>query len=42
MYIYLAAKRRMGTRVYMWWWYKKGMELVGMWTAAWEAEQGER
>ena len=37
----LAAKRRPGTRVEMWWWEQKGLDLEGMWTAAREAEGTE-
>ena len=37
----LAAKRRPGPRVLIWWWELEGMDLAGMWTAAQEAERTE-
>ena len=39
--LYLAAKRRPGTRVSMWWWEQEGLDLEGMRMAAQEAEQME-
>ena len=39
MDICLAAKRRPGTRVEMRWWEQDDLDLEGMKTAAWEAEQ---
>ena len=35
----LAAKRRPGPRVAMWWWKQEGMDLEGMRTVAREAER---
>ena len=37
----LAAKRRPGPRVSNWWWEQDGVDVEGMRTAAWEAEQME-
>ena len=39
MDICLTAKRRPGTRVEMRWWEQDDLDLEGMKTAAWEAEQ---
>ena len=39
--LYLAAKRRPGTRVSIWWWEQEGLDLEEMRTAAQEAEQME-
>ena len=37
----LAAERLLGTQVDKWWWEQGGLELEGMRTAVWEAEQIE-
>ena len=42
MYLCLAAKRRLGPRVAMWWWEQEGLDLEGMRTAAREAEETDR
>ena len=42
MYLCLAAKRRLGPRVAMWWWEQEGLDLEGMRTSAQEEEQAER
>ena len=41
MDLFQEAKRRPGTRVEMRWWNQEGLDLEGMRTAAWEAEQTE-
>ena len=41
MYLCIASKRRTGPRVAKRWWEQEGLYLVGMRTAAWNAEQME-
>ena len=38
MELCLAAERRPGSRVTKKWWEKDGLDVEGMWTAAWQAE----
>ena len=37
----LATERRLGSRVFNWWWEQEGLDLEGMWTADQEAEHEE-
>ena len=41
MYLCLTAKLSPGSRVAIWWWEQKGLDLEGMRTAAHEAERTE-
>ena len=41
MYLCMAAEQRPGSRMAKRWWEQDGLDLEGMWTAAWEAERTE-